>query len=375
MTLAFFVYLGLTLMLVATWSIPARRIAGGVQQVAHAGTQAMLISIVLFTLLIGGRYNVGGDFFGYIDYYRWTTLGDSINDVVFEPGFLLLIQFLKFFGLPERSIIVASSFLQIALFSIWLRKHPQIAPFAVFGFMTLVLLDVNNIVRQGIAFFAILLAISAIADKRWFAFVAWGVFAYLFHRSALIIFPLGIALYWLPLPKVWLQAGALVFAYAFVGLFFDRIVGLFTLLSSFIGYSGYTDINRADLTFSQEGASSLNLGIYLWPAIDIVIILFSQKISDHYQGMRYRLYHNFYLIAALLQPVANSWDFLPFARGLFYFVAMRSICVGFVLHYCLAVSRRPRDIIVALGIVVVFLVWLIVAIARGAAWSAPYQFS
>lgn len=374
MTLAYLVYLGLTLILVAAWSMPGRRITVGEQQLAQAGTQAMLFSIILFTLLIGGRYNVGTDFVGYIYYYRQTTLSDRFNDVVFEPGFLILIQFLKFFGMPERAIIFAGSFLQIALFSLWLRKHPKIAPFAIFGFMTLLLLDINNAVRQGIAFFAVLLALSAITERRWLTFVAWGLFAYLFHRSALIIFPIGIALYWLPLPKVSLQAAALGFSYAFLNLYFDWILGLYTQLSSALDYSGYADINRADLSFSKEGASSLGLGIYIWPVVDIVIILYSQKISNHYKGMRYPLYHNFYLIAALLQPVANHWGFLPFSRGLFYFVAMRAICSAIVLHYCLAVSRRPRDIMVALGIGVVFLAYLILAISRGAALSAPYQF-
>ncbi len=374
MTLAYNVYLGLILMLVAAWCASPRWIPSGVQQPTQAGTRAMLFSVILFTLLIGGRYNVGGDFFGYIDYYRQTTLSDGFNDVVFEPGFLLLIQILKFFGMPERAIIFASSFLQITLFSLWLRKHQQIAPFAVFSFMVLMLLDINNTVRQGIAFFAILLALSAITERRWFTFVGWGLFAYLFHRSALIIFPIGIGLNFLSLPKVWLQAAALGFSYVFLDLYFDWIVGLYTQVSSVLDYSGYAEINRADLAFSKQGSSSLGLGIYLWPVVDIVIILFSRKISDHYKPMRYPLYHNFYLIAALLQPVANSWDFIPFARGLFYFVAMRAICVGFVLHYCLAVSRRPRDIMVALGFGVVFLAYLMVAISRGAALSAPYQF-
>ncbi|KQN18303.1 hypothetical protein ASE89_18700 [Sphingomonas sp. Leaf30] len=374
MTLAFVVYLGVMLLLVAGWSLPARKAAIGPVPTAHAGTQAAVASILIFTLLIGGRYNVGGDFFGYIDYYRLTSLNDNYRDVVFEPGFLLLIQLLKFFSLPDRSIIIASSFLQIALFSLWLRKHPQIAPFAIFTFITLLLLDVNNIVRQGIAFFAILLALSAIAERRWASFIGWLLFACLFHRSAVIVFPIGLGLFWLRVPRVSLQVGALIFSYVFFGLFFNQVVGLFTFLSPFLGYSSYSDISRADLAFGRGNGSSLNLGIYLWPVVDLAVILFSGKVADHYKIMGYRIFHNFYLVAALLQPVANAWDFLPFARGLFYFVAMRSICIAFVLHYCLAVSQRPRDIVIAVGLSTVFLLWLIVAISRGAAWSAPYQF-
>lgn len=374
MTLAFVVYLGLTLALVLIWSLPARQSIVGYSQAEYAGKQAVIASVVVFTLLIGCRYNVGGDFFGYIDYYRTTSLSDNYKDVVFEPGFLLLVQLLKVLYLPDRSIIIASSAIQILLFSIWLRKHPQIAPFAVFSFSTLLLLDVNNIVRQGIAFFAILLAFSAVGERRWVAFLAWATLGYLFHRSAIIAFPIGVGLYFLRLPPVYAQSTALVFSYAFVGIFFSRIVGIFTLLSSYIGYSSYSDINRADLAFAG-GGESLSIGIYLWPLVDLIIILFSGKLSSHYEVMRYRIYHNFFLIAALLQPVANAWDFLPFARGLFYFVAMRSICMAFVLHYCVMVSRRPRDIVIATGVAGVFLLWLLVAISRGAAWSAPYQFS
>ncbi len=374
MTLAFSVYIGLTLILILIWSFPARRANVGLVETQRAGTQAALASVIVFALLIGCRYNVGGDFFGYIDYYRTTSLSDSYKDVVFEPGFLWLIQILKFMSLPDRSIIVASSALQIALFSIWMRKHPQIAPYAVFTFATLLLLDVDNIVRQGIAFFAILHALSAVGEKRWVAFLGWTTLAYLFHRSAIVVYPIGIGLYFLRLPPVYAQAGALIFSYSFVGLFFSRIVGVFTLLSSYTGYSSYSDINRADLAFTG-GGDSLSIGIYLWPIVDLIIIAFSASVSRHYKVMQYRIYHNFFLLAALLQPVANAWYFLPFARGLFYFVAMRSICMAFVLHYCVMVSRRPRDRLIASGVAGVFLLWLFVAISRGAAWSAPYQFS
>jgi len=374
MTLAFLVYLGLTLALVAAWSNPARMTANGMSGPAISSINwATGISIVLFTLLIGGRYNVGGDFEGYLDMYRFTRLGGSSDEVFFEQGYWLLIQFLKLLDMPERSIIVVSSLIQIALFSLWLRKHPQIAPFALFGFTTLLLLDVNNIIRQGIAFFAILLAISAVGERRWIAFLAWGLFAFLFHRSALIVIPICFAVRWFPLVKVQLQATALILSYMFVGLFFDQIVELFTTLASALGYSGYSDVSRADLAFSQK-VSSFNLGMYFWPLVDITIILFSAKIAILHKKFNYRLYHNLFLVAALLQPVANAWDFIPFARGLFYFVAVRSICVGFVLHYCLVVSRRPRDVVIAMGMSVGLFAWLVVAISRGAAWSAPYQF-
>ncbi|HWQ88274.1 EpsG family protein [Brevundimonas sp.] len=374
MILAYSVYFGLMIALVVFWAQPARQAALGRDPGLETGTVAALLSVALFTVLIGGRYNVGGDFFGYIDYYRYASLGDRAGDVPFEPGFLALIHLLKLFQLPDRSIIVASSFLQILLFSLWLRKKPTISPFVVFACVALLLLDLNNIVRQGIAFFALLLALAALNERRWIVFLAWVVFGGLFHRSALMMLPIGAVLYWLRVPPVSAQIVALAFSYATVGVFFEQVVGAFTFAANILGYSSYTDISRADLAFEQNFNPSLNLGVYLWVAVDIAIILYSGVMSRRYANMGYRYYHNSFLIAALLQPVANTWDFIPFARALFYFVAMRAICVGFTLHYCLVESRRPRDIAAAVGISLAFVMWLAVAVWRGAAWSSPYQF-
>lgn len=375
MALAFIVYFSLMAILVASWSVPARRAVLGYAPTARAATQAAVASIVIFTLMIGLRYNVGGDFFGYIDYYRFTTLSDRPGDVVFEPGFLLLIQFLKFFHLPDQSIIVAGSFIQILLLSLWLRKHPQISPFVAFTFVALLLLDVDNIIRQGIAFFAVLLAVSSINDRRWWGFLAWILFACSFHRSALIMLPLGALIFRMKILRESNQLIALAVFYLAAGLFSVYIIGLFQLISPIFGYSGYSDVSRADLAFGKGPSSSLNLGIYLWPLIDASVIYYSRKMDKHYDTMNYRLYHNLFLIAALLQPIANVWDFLPFARALFYFVGMRTICVAFLLHYCLVESRKPRDIVLGAGIIIVLLMWLVVAVSRGAAWSSPYQFS
>lgn len=374
MVLAYSVYFGLMATLVLLWTYPARMTNVGPAPAARAGVIAALLSVAVFTVLIGGRYNVGGDFFGYIDYYRYSSLEDQASDVTFEPGFLFLIQALKLFNLPDRSIIVASSFLQILLFSLWLRKNPKVAPYVAFACVALLLLDLNNIVRQGIAFFALLLALSALNERRWLVFVLWVIFGALFHRSALIMLPIGGLLYWIKVPPVSAQLVALTVSYVAVGFLFERVVGGFTLMASLLGYSAYVDVTRADLAFQNTFNPSLNLGIYLWFVVDLVIIAYSKAVSRNYQAAGYRIYHNVFLIAALLQPIANTWDFIPFSRALFYFVAMRSICVAFTLHYCFTQSGKVRDVVVASALSLAFLLWLAVAVFRGAAWSAPYQF-
>ncbi|MBN8849630.1 MULTISPECIES: EpsG family protein [unclassified Sphingomonas] len=373
MILAYLVYFGLLIVMVACWSITSRTSALYPAHEAAIGTRAAWFTIVLFTLLIGCRYGVGGDFFGYIYYYQSTTLSDRPSDVVFEPGFLYLIQLLKVFDAPDRSIIIASSFLQIFFFAYWLKNKKAVAPFIVYFFVTLVLLDVNNAVRQSIAIFAILLALDNLSRSRILHFIVWGLVAYLFHRSALIIFPLSIGLWYFRVPKVYLQLAALVAAYLFVGLLWDRVIPLFERMSPLFGYEGYSDVNRADLMFGMEQAS-LNIGRYLWPIVDGIIMIYSRHLTATYDRYGYRFYHGMFLIAALLQPVALAWNFLPFGRALFYFTAMRMICLGFLACYCLVDERKGRNIVLGLGICAVFATWLAVAVSRGAAVSAPYEF-
>lgn len=373
MTLAYIVYFGLLILLTSCWAIAARTAALNPIRDRAIGNQAAWFTIIVFTLLIGCRYAVGGDFFGYIYYYQFTLLTDRPSDVVFEPGFLYLIQLLKLFDAPDRSIIIASSFLQILFLAYWLKDKTSIAPFVIYFFITMILLDVNNTVRQGIAFFAMIMAIDTLGRRRILPFIVWSIVAVLFHRSALIIFPLSVGLWYFRVPKVYIQVSALIISYFYVGIFSEQIISLFERLSPLFGYENYADVNRADLTFGVGEATS-NLGRYLWPALDMMIMFYSRRVAAAYDQHGYRLYHAMFMVAALLQPVALAWDFLPFGRALFYFTAMRMICLGFLVRYFLVEGRSRRNIVIGLGTCALFAVWLAVAVSRGAAASSPYEF-
>jgi hypothetical protein len=373
MILAYVVYFGLLMVLVACWWTAMHLAVRYPARDKAIGIQATWFSMIVFTLLIGFRYPLTGDFFGYIYYYQSTTLADRPSDVVFEPGFLWLIQLLKFFDAPDRSIIIASSFIQILLFSLWLKDKKSFAPFVSFFFVTILLLDINNLIRQGIALFAIFIALDSLNKKKIISFAIYSFLGYMFHRSAIIIFPLAVMLWYARVPRVYVQIATLLIAYMFVGVFYGQVIGIFERLSPTFGYDGYGDITRSDLVF--EGIdSSLNLGRYLWPLIDGIIIIYSRALSSSYDRYGYRFYHVFFLVGALLQPVAMAWDFLPFARALFYFTAMRIVCLGFLIRYCLIDARSSRNVILGCGICAIFVVWLAVAVSRGSAGSAPYAF-
>lgn len=377
MALAYAVYIGLAFALVSGWALAWRMAVRLPSYEATINAEIVTFTVLVFTILIGCRYAVGGDYFGYLSYYEGTLQTDGPADVDFEVGFLYLIKTLRIFDLPPRAIIVFSSFLQISLLSYWLVDKKFIAPFVVYFFVTMLLLDIDNAIRQGIALLAILIGLDRLQQGRFFRFAAWVCLGILFHRSAAIILPLGFCLWFFRVPGVGLQLAALVASRAFVAPFTAQVVSLFaqsTQLSQIFGYQSYADINRTTLMFTGAG-DSLNLGQYLWPIIDSIIILYSRKLSSHYESVGYRIYHGMFLVAALLQPVADTWNFLPFGRMLLYFVAMRVVCLGFLTHYCLVVNqRRGINVALAIGIALVFAAWLIVAVSHSAGNSSPYRF-
>ncbi|MBB4839784.1 hypothetical protein HNP52_002853 [Sphingomonas kyeonggiensis] len=374
MTLAYIVYFGLIISLALVWQLPRwyATTSGGFSQ--SGANIASLITVVLVTVVIGFRYAVGGDFFGYIDYYTYTTMYDTPSTVYFEPGFLYLIQFLKLFSFPPQAIIAATTCVQCILLVAWLRKRVDLAALVIFYiFSTLLIFEVNSTIRQGVAFFAILVALDAINRRNLFLFGAMIFLAFLFHRSAIVFFPIGLMLWRVSLPPVSLQLGGLMLAYFMTQLFSDQVIFLFSYLAPMLDYTSYGRTSRSDLLLTG-GYDSYGIAAFFWMIVDIILILFSRRTAARWADQGYARYHYLFLVAAILTPVNTSWGFIPFARALFYFNGMRAICLAFLTADLLS-RRSLRDASFAAALLVMFTAWLVVGIARGAAWASPYQFA
>ena len=89
MLLAYIVYLSLMTILVITWRLacpaghPVQRSSG----VSFRVVLAMTVSVLLYGLILGLRYNVGGDYPGYVDYYLGVREGVHASDVLYGGAF------------------------------------------------------------------------------------------------------------------------------------------------------------------------------------------------------------------------------------------------------------------------------------------------
>ena len=68
------------------------------------------ISIFIFSLVIGLRYYVGGDYIGYLDDFNYFNLGISYYNTRYELGYYTLMVILKFLKLTYPFLFIAISF-------------------------------------------------------------------------------------------------------------------------------------------------------------------------------------------------------------------------------------------------------------------------
>ena len=120
-----------------------------------------VISIILFSLIIGLRYYVGGDYPSYLNDFVFFNLNyESFSDSRYSIGYYFLMYLLHWFGLPFPFLFLTVSLLQILYIYKWNHSNKFLLPWIIFFyFTTLYLFESMNIMRQAISFSMILYSI------------------------------------------------------------------------------------------------------------------------------------------------------------------------------------------------------------------------
>lgn len=332
-------------------------------------------SISIFSLVIGLRYYVGGDYPGYLDYYNSLNIKKIYNETHTEYGYYMLMFFLKFLGLPYTFLFICTSFLQIYFIYKWVNNYRFLLPWVIFFYFTsLYLFESMNIIRQAIAFSLILYSITFIYKSRGIQFIITIIFAALFHKSALFFLP-----FYFFIKKEWIknkyiQIILVLLFLVFVNPLIDSLFNNFQTIAFILNYDNYSNSNqRADLFF-DEITNSLGIAYYINLILNITILLYSDKLKEVYREYHYIAYHNMFYIIALLSSAATISNSIAISRSLFYFNSFRFIVLSFLCYYLFSIKKSIPNLIIGLLIISVFLIWFINAILKGAAWCAPFQF-
>ncbi len=145
-----------------------------------------ILPIIVFVVVVGFRYDVGGDFQEYSYYYN-SQKDLHWSQVPYEYGFYLLIDFLIALELPAQSVFILCAFVQVLLLLKLLESCGESAAWIIlFYFLTLSFIESLNVMRQGIAVLCFIVFVFNYCKYRYIIGFCYLLFGLAFHISILI---------------------------------------------------------------------------------------------------------------------------------------------------------------------------------------------
>jgi len=169
--------------------------------------------LFIFTLLVGYRFQVGGDWPNYLRHfamYRYLDFAEVIQQS--DPGYALLNWWAVRNGYEIFFVnLVCGTIFMTGVVAFARRQpYPWIALAVAFPYLILVL--GMGYTRQAVSVGLILLSLIALERRAFVRYVLFIALATLFHRSALIMIPLGFMLF----TKGWFTRSLLILIVAYV---------------------------------------------------------------------------------------------------------------------------------------------------------------
>lgn len=322
-----------------------------------AGTYAAWVATgVWLTVMIGFRYEVGGDWFNYLNYLD-IVHGAPLRDVITlsDPGYTLLnwISVALDWGVLGVNVVSAAIF-TIGLIA-FCRTLPRPWLALTVAVPYLVIVVGMGYTRQGLALGLAMLALPALARGRTLYFVFWVAVATTFHRSAILLLP--IAALATTRNRYWTAA--------WVGVI--SIVGYHLLVEQTIGtlYENYIVAQ-----YASQGAL-IRLLMNALPAA--ILLIWRARFASMGSSLRLWLLFagiSFVLLAAYFTtPATTAVD-----RIALYMLPLQLAVFAHVPNAFAATPRDRRQLtaVIVLYYAAVLFVWLTFA-THAFAW-VPYRF-
>ncbi len=152
--------------------------------------------IIVLTLIIGLRHEVGGDWSGYLNiFYLIDSDEFSSSDIslMMDPGYLYLNLISSYFGLGVYGVNFIAAFIFALGLSIFCRQLPRplLALAVAIPYLTIVV--AMGYSRQSLALGLGMIAYSCLRNDQVWKFIILILFAATFHKTAIALIPLVLA--------------------------------------------------------------------------------------------------------------------------------------------------------------------------------------
>lgn len=313
------------------------------------------ISVLIFTLFAAVRYDVGVDYFSYLNEYNRLLMGlQPTRD--YETGFHSLSFLLSDLHLSPIFYFGLWAIIQISVLYIALSDFYEVKPYLgitliCFGtyFMWM------NGIRQSIALMFFLLSISYAVNKKPYKFLLCIFIGYLFHKSILLILPL----YFLfasnkeLFPSIKTQLLLVV-----ISIIIGNI-GIMSLVSSYINdfavFIGYGDqLDYEEIIANQFDSGRLGWGPrrIIMLLINLMTIVFSSETKKYYKNPFYTALYNLFILGVIFEMLFFESHIVM--RLFYYFTGLYFILHSFLLNYLFKNKKFIGSIYLCLFIIVFF---------------------
>lgn len=168
---------------------------------------AWWLLIALLVLFVGYRHQVGGDWFNYFDQFvREMGVGIADPIEIGDPGYVYLMRMVSIIGgdVHEVNLVAAIIFVLGLMVFCWSQPYPWLALAVAIPYIVVVM--GMGYTRQAIALGLIMGGVVYLEKGRLAYYVVFVALAVLFHKTAVIMMPLGIFLH----KKGWMLRGVAV---------------------------------------------------------------------------------------------------------------------------------------------------------------------
>ena len=295
----------------------------GRQSIAVRSTPLFWVAAIAMALMIGLRYETGGDWFNYIDifdYSAYTNLATTL--ALGDPGYMLLNWTGQRLGFEIWFVNLACGL----IFTWGLLKFSERQPnpwlSIAIAIPYLVIVVAMGYTRQGVAIGLLMAGLAAFDRGSLVRFIVYTILAATFHKSAIVIIPLVA----LATVRYRLAIYAVIFGLGFI---------LFTLFLEI--FLARLMTNYIDSQMESEG-TAIRIAMNVVPAL---IYLFLQKRFALNEQER-KLWRNFSLAAlAALAALIVLPSSTVVDRIALYFIPLQ-LFVFSRLPYAFPLKGRPN---------------------------------
>ena len=299
------------------------------------------LSILLFALICGVRYNVGVDNLSYIKQYTDLQQTGNFSRENFEALFGLVASICASLNLHFSIFMGFWAGLQLFFIYYSMRRDKYLLPLiALFIVLGPTFLSWTNGLRQTVVICIFTFLIEYIVTQRLWKYVAGILICSCIHKSAIILLPFYF-IFQKPLyPKSRLLNISIVIVCTVVGMtpsWIYMMNGLKDILA-FVDYEDYAN----QLEFITENANQAmawgpaRIGLYV---LDLLAIWFYPKIKEKYRlDNRFNIYFCAFLFGTFFFNLFANTSHI-FLRPIAYFRDFRLIIVPVCLYYLLKERR------------------------------------